>query len=260
MSQDWKVGEVTKYGPIVDKGGELLPEFVYHLPMQTFVYMKPGEPLGFRIFVTEDDKWNGKPKFHWFEFLTNSAPYLMHALVQMVLAKDGTVGTIGPLTCVLEDGSVLVAVDPHKIRHNSGPYGLVEAFRQRVGSKEVKIEVTGGKYTVEQYKSDKLGLTLIDSAKEIGPQGRLAYVNCELTLLRAKELPQLNAKFEWIEAEKYLFTLDGPSKGVVTLAIALKILPALNDAKIRRYQSELPALIDSVRLPDGYELEGYVVE
>jgi hypothetical protein len=249
MSQVWKVGEMTEYGRIVNKGGELLPEFVFHGPMQTFRYLNPNDPWAYDTeWCTKDDTWFGARKIHSIGFDSNG-PYFMHVSREENIEADGTVGTVGPLTLVLPDNSISVAVDEHKVRHHTGPQGIVEAPRRRHGSPELMPAVIGVSFLIEEYGKDKLGMSLLNSARIVAAKDRLAYVGSELTVVYAGVKPALNGTFIWMEVEKFLLTsLDGPSKGVVALAVALEILPNLDKDRIKLYQAELPTLIESVRL------------
>lgn len=242
----FELGDITKYGRLVNMNGEVLPEHVFHLPMQTFVYLNLDDIAGLEVWCTKNDQWDGPRKMHTFKFV-DVAPYFQHIFLEENLEADGTVGAIAPLVCVLADGSVHVAVIPNKVRHFSGPNGLVEAPRYRHGSYEIMPKVVGDFLAekLEQLGKNDLGMGLLNNARLAAAHEKLAIVGHDMTIYRGLEaLPQLNGKFQWMPAEDFLLTsLDDPGKGVVATAIALGYLPALNQERIAAIKAEMPGIV-----------------
>ncbi len=263
MDANYQLGDTTPYGRIVEKpfgdDTELVPEHVYHfvdtdtLRLNQFVYVNEEEPWRIEAWCTQSPAkgvpgvWNGPRKLRTMK-LVDGGVYPEFALLETNIEADNTVGVIGPLVCVLNDGRQFVAVNEHKNRRGA-KNGLVEAMRQRHGSLDAKPEaVDGQSMIIKQYKADQLGLTLTNSACIHAETADgllvLALVRHELVVAsHVDHLPNLSSPFVWKPIEDYLFLTLDSGRSVVALAIIAGYIPMPPIVRIETALIKLPAFV-----------------
>lgn len=255
------IGDTTQYGLIIEKpfgdGIELIPEFVHHLldtadfRLNQFVYVNESDPWHVESWCTLSPEkgapglWNGPRKLRTMK-LVDDGVYPEFVLLETNFEKDNTVGVVGPLVCVLNNGQQFVAVNENKKRRGGK---VVEAMRQRHGSLDVKPEATDGvSMLLKEYGSDQLGLLLTNTACIHGetPTGeiRLALVRGEITIASGVDhLPTLNAPFVWIPLERYMFLMDDHGQALIGRAILAGYLKKPTLQKVRNVLKALPAFV-----------------
>jgi hypothetical protein len=150
-----------------------------------------------------------------------------------------TVGGVQPLICVDQEGQSWVAIQ-YRQRHN----GVVaEAFRKAWSRPEEQIKVLAEGGEVKNYKDIDLGRGLANDARLVGPDGRLAQIAYELTVVQGgTRLPEID-KGNWMPVEEFLMaTPEHMGKGVVAIA-GLRGLFSVNREKLDQEVSKLPNLI-----------------
>lgn len=251
MSQSPKIGTMTKYGPIVErKNGERMPFYVHHLPdpdggpkLNQFVYVNEDDPWGVEGWCTQNGEWDGPRKLRTMK-LVDAGVYPEFVLLETNFEADNTVGTVGPLVCVLNDGRQYVAHNPSKKRRGGN---LAEAMRQRHGSLDAKPEVDG-EVEMKELGVDEIGLLLTNTAcihaETSDGKIRLALVRGELKIVYASSLPTLPGPFTWVLLEEYMFlTMDDHGQAIIGRAILRGDLKKPISKSVRKVIKKLPAFV-----------------
>jgi len=261
---DLQIGDNTRYGTIVrkpfDGATELIPEFVHHLQddralrLNQFVYVNASEPWAIEAWCTQSPEkgvpgvWNGPRKLRTMK-LVDGGVYPEFVLLETNIAGDNTVGVVGPLVCVLNNGTQFVAYNPHKNRRGAKG-GLGEAMRQRHGSLDVKPEATDGvSMVLKELGPDQLGLLLTNTAcihaETSDGEIRLALVRGEMVIASGIDhLPTLNDPFVWVSLEEYMFlTMDDHGQVIVSRAILRGDLKKPTLRRVRKVINKLPAFV-----------------
>lgn len=253
----YQIGQNTRYGVIVQKGDELLPEFVYHYPdpeggpaLSQFLYANLEDPHNkVESWCTQNGEWDGPRKMRTFQ-IVDADPYLEGVLMETNEQPDRTFGVTGAVVFqpINHRRGQFIAVNKHQMRRFAGPQGLVESKRHRHGSKDVLPEVTPTGYTVMEYSAAYLGLNLLNSAciHAVGLDGthRLALVRPELVVIEGDQLPPINEPFEWMLMSDFLFlTLDSPTKTILGAAIVAGYVRKPTKSYVQKSLAKLPSFI-----------------
>lgn len=250
---DLTIGTMTKYGRIIEKqfgdGFELIPEYVFHHPdlpnlkLNQFAFDN-GNPWEFEAWCTQNGQWDGPRKLRTMK-LVDGGVYPEFILLETNFEVDNTVGVVGPLVCVLNNEQ-FVAVNMSKNRRGGK---VAEAMRQRHGSLDAKPKAIDSlRMVLTEYGTDKIGLLLTNTACIHGEtqsgEIRLALVRGELTVAsNVEQLPALNAPFEWIPLEQYMFLMDDHGQAVIGRAILAGYLKKPTLKKVRKVLKKLPAFV-----------------
>lgn len=249
---NYQIGQLTKYGPIVNKNDEYLPLYVHHLPdpeggprLNQFVYVNEDDPWGIEGWCTQDGTWDGPRKMRTMK-LVDDGVYPEFTLLETNFESDNTVGTVGPLVCVLNNGQQFVAVNMSKNRRGGR---VVEAMRQRHGSLDSKPSTEGQPIIhLKELGVNEIGLLLTNTAciHAETPSGeiRLALVRGELVIAYAENLFDLPSPFEWILLEEYMFlTMDDHGQTTIGRAILRGDLKKPPTKNVRKVLKKLPAFV-----------------
>lgn len=255
------LGQSTEYGVVVEKpfgdGMELIPEHVHHLPdtpalrLNQFVYVDEKNPWKVEAWCTQSPEkgapgvWDGPRKLRTMK-LVDAGVYPEFVLLETNFEEDNTVGVVGPLVCVLNNGQQFVAVNMSKNRRGGK---VAEAMRQRHGSLDAKPEAIDGlNMVLTEYGTNEIGLLLTNTACIHGEtqsgEIRLALVRGELVVAsNVEQLPALNAPFEWVPLEQYMFFMDDHGQAVIGRAILAGYLKKPTLKKVRKVLKKLPTFV-----------------
>lgn len=205
-----------------------------------FVHVDPKDPNKTEIFTTQvaGDPESAR-KIHS-AIIHPGPPWPQLIFVENDIKEDGTVGRINPLVCVSEDGS-FVAVE-HKVRHNGV---VVEAFRGSWSKPEAAPKLIANGGVVVNYTDHDLGRGLSNDARVIAPDGKVAQIAYDLTVVKGvKGFPYLD-KGSWMPVEEFLVTtIENMGKAVVAMGAITGKFPIDKD-KLEEQILRLPSLVES---------------